>query len=81
MFLASNDLRNEWPPNDFRPNPIFLTVLICSVAFKNLHKKEPNHWVLSFAWQRPILAGGDPPTTIGVLKLNFRVRHGNGCIL
>ena len=34
-----------------------------------------------FAWQRPILAGGDPPTTFGVLKLNFCVRHGNRCIL
>ena len=33
------------------------------------------------AWQRPILAGGDPPTTFGVLKLNFCVRHGNRCIL
>ena len=30
---------------------------------------------------RSILAGGDPPTTFGVLKLNFCVRHGNRCIL
>ena len=32
-----------------------------------------------FAWQRPILTGGDPPTTFGAETLNFRVRHGNGC--
>lgn len=31
------------------------------------------------AWQRPILTGGDPPTTFGAETLNFRVRHGNGC--
>ena len=33
------------------------------------------------AWQRPTLAGGEPPTTIGAEKLNFRVRDGNGCDL
>ena len=33
------------------------------------------------AWQRPTLAGGDPPTTLGVQKLNDCVRHGNRCIL
>ena len=33
------------------------------------------------AWQLPILAGSFPPTTFGVEKLNFCVRHGNRCIL
>ncbi len=33
------------------------------------------------AWRRPTLTGGDPPTTIGAEKLNFRVRYGNGCDL
>jgi hypothetical protein len=33
------------------------------------------------AWQRPTLTGGEPPTTIGAEKLNFRVRYGNGCDL
>ena len=42
---------------------------------------RPARTTLQFAWQRPILAGGDPPTTFGVLKLNFCVRHGNRCIL
>ena len=34
-----------------------------------------------FARQRPTLAGGVPPTTIGAGELNFRVRDGNGCNL
>ncbi|WP_258265276.1 hypothetical protein, partial [Rossellomorea sp. SC111] len=25
-----------------------------------------------FAWRRPTLTGGDPPTTIGAEELNFR---------
>ena len=31
------------------------------------------------ARQRPALAGGEPPTTIGAEELNYRVRDGNGC--
>ncbi len=37
--------------------------------------------VFLFARQRPTLAGGVPPTTIGAGELNFRVRDGNGCDL
>ena len=31
--------------------------------------------------QLPILPGRFQPSTFGVCELNFRVRHGNGCIL
>jgi hypothetical protein len=30
-------------------------------------------------WRRPTLPGGLPPSTIGAVELNFRVRDGNGC--
>ena len=36
---------------------------------------------VSFIWQLPILPGRFQPSTFGVCELNFRVRHGNGCIL
>ena len=40
----------------------------------------PAELILQYvAWQRPILTGGEPPTTFGAETLNFRVRHGNGC--
>ena len=42
-------------------------------------KKEHPSGALSYARQRPTLTGGQPPTTIGAEKLNFRVRYGNGC--
>ena len=32
-------------------------------------------------WRRPTLPQGYPCSTIGALKLNLRVRYGNGCYL
>ena len=32
-------------------------------------------------WQRPTLPQSCPCSTIGALKLNLRVRYGNGCYL
>ena len=42
------------------------------------NKKQFSAYALNcftFAWQRPTLTGGDPPTTIGAEELNFRVRR------
>ena len=33
-----------------------------------------------FVWRLPSLPGGCPPSTIGVIRLNFCVRYGNRCI-
>jgi hypothetical protein len=42
----------------------------------------PAELILQYnARQCPTLTGGQPPTTIGAEKLNFRVRDGNGCDL
>ncbi len=43
------------------------------------HRIEPS--VFLFAWQRPTLPGGRPPSTLGAEELNFRVRDGYGCVL
>ncbi len=50
---------------------------------KTKKQKDQDNLVLVFlfARQRPTLAGGVPPTTIGAGELNFRVRDGNGCDL
>jgi hypothetical protein len=52
-----------------------------SHKFKRQKKQPLRATLFTFAWRRPTLTGGDPPTTIGAEELNFRVRHGNGCDL
>ena len=56
-------------------------MLICSKnTFK--HKKTPATTAdATNAWQRPTLTGGDPPTTLGAMELDFCVRNGNRYIL
>ena len=46
------------------------------------HKKNPAHIrEISFYQQLPILPGRLRPSTFGVYELNYRVRHGYGCVL
>ncbi|MFD0829653.1 hypothetical protein ACFQZ9_29170, partial [Neobacillus sp. GCM10027624] len=52
-------------------HPILLTR---DYLYFDKKKNNPHQVVLHFAWQRPTLTGGQPPTTIGAEKLNFRVR-------
>ena len=46
-------------------------------------KKQLTYYceLLPIASRRPILAGGDPPTTFGATELNYCVRYGNRCDL
>ncbi len=46
-----------------------------------MKKEHINDVLFYFARQRPTLTRGQPLTTIGAEKLNFRVRYGNGCDL
>jgi hypothetical protein len=52
-----------------------------SRSMNRQQKRAPVMDTLLIAWRRPTLTGGEPPTTIGAEKLNFRVRYGNGCDL
>ena len=55
----------------------------CHLAWELLRLPNKKDTVsgVSFIWQLPILPGRFQPSTFGVCELNFRVRHGNGCIL
>ena len=51
----------------------------CLTVKRSTHWAKPEYY--KRARQLPFLAGSCPPTTFGVKKLNFCVRHGNRCIL
>jgi hypothetical protein len=42
-------------------------------------RAEPLRRVAKTSWRRLTLPGGLPPSTIGAVGLNFRVRDGTGC--
>ena len=50
-------------------------------SYQDCQIKKTPFQVSHFIWQLPILPGRFQPSTFGVCELNFRVRHGNGCIL
>ena len=45
-----------------------------------LPKRKTHKRFNYFVWRFPSLPGGCPPSTIGVMRLNFCVRYGNRCI-
>ena len=55
----------------------------CHLAWDStrLPNKKDTVSGVSFIWQLPILPGRFQPSTFGVCELNYRVRHGYGCIL
>ncbi|SLL37556.1 Uncharacterised protein [Mycobacteroides abscessus subsp. abscessus] len=60
------------------------SLILEDLSQSNVQKKDLKAFLLLgllIAWRRPTLTGGEPPTTIGAEKLNFRVRYGNGCDL
>ena len=63
------------PQVGFEPTTVRLTAE-CSTT-----ELLRNNDICKTARQRPTLTRGQPLTTIGAEKLNFRVRYGNGCDL
>ena len=56
-----------------------LAAIILLALNPNAHSCE---WALKekqISWRRPTLPGSDPPSTIGAVRLNDRVRDGTGC--
>ena len=63
------------------PFPVLTGVVIWPGTQQDYQIKKTPFQVSLFIWQLPILPGRFQPSTFGVCELNFRVRHGNGCIL
>ena len=59
----------------------FTYIVIWPGSYQDCQIKKTPFQVSLFIWQLPILPGRFQPSTFGVCELNFRVRHGNGCIL
>ena len=88
MWLTKIILCLRASPDRFYSELTFwLTILYLPLAGSGLKKRKfniKNSPLFSdefFIWQLPILPGRFQPSTFGVCELNFRVRHGNGCIL
>ena len=64
---------------------LFLPAIPANLDYSLKDKiKRTNHlhdWFFRVNQQLPILPGRFQPSTFGVCELNYRVRHGDGCIL
>ena len=58
------------PRKGFEPSTYRLTAECSTVELSRI-----------ITWRQPTLPQGHPCSTIGALKLNLRVRYGNGCYL
>ena len=63
------------------PLSLLSNMVIWPGSYQDCQIKKTPFQVSFFIWQLPILPGRFQPSTFGVCELNFRVRHGNGCIL
>ena len=63
------------------PLSLLSNMVIWPGSYQDGQIKKTPFQVSLFIWQLPILPGRFQPSTFGVCELNFRVRHGNGCIL
>ena len=63
------------------PLSLLSNIVIWPGSYQDGQIKKTPFQVSLFIWQLPILPGRFQPSTFGVCELNFRVRHGNGCIL
>ena len=63
------------------PLTFLMSIATWPGSYQDCQIKKTPFQVSLFIWQLPILPGRFQPSTFGVCELNFRVRHGNGCIL